>query len=498
MPKPNILFITADQWRGDCLSGLGHPDVKTPQLDRLMADGMAFTQHYSACTPCGPSRASLLTGLYLQNHRSVRNGTPLDQRHSNIALELRKAGYQPALFGYTDTTLDPRYLPEEAVCANGYESMLPGFETGLLLPAATPNKWLAWLRQQGHHFSSAEQANQNVASPATAPRVAYPAEHSQAAFLTAGVIKHLQQSRPGWCVHLSYLRPHPPFCAPVPYSAMYSPAELAPLTPPFIPEQENPWLSAARSPLGDWPEGWMADLATSSDFEQATQQIRASYYGLISKVDHYIGQLIDYLQATGQYDNTLILFTSDHGELLGDHGLFGKRGYFKESNHVPLIIRTPSQASTGTQCKEFTESVDIMPTLLDCLDLPIPRQCDGHSLRPLLRGSAPSNWRTAAHWEYDFRDPAEPALAAQLGISAEQCQMNVIYDAQFLYVHFTALPALLFDLQQDPQAAQNVIDQPEYAATALAYAQRLLSWRMGNDERTLTGYSVSREGIHHS
>ena len=110
----NVLFITADQWRGDCLSSAGHPCVQTPNLDRLAADGVLFERHFAQATPCGPSRACIYTGMYLQNHRSVNNGTPLDARHSNIALEARKAGYDPALFGYTDVSVDPRqHTPDD-------------------------------------------------------------------------------------------------------------------------------------------------------------------------------------------------------------------------------------------------------------------------------------------------------------------------------------------------------------------------------------------------
>ena len=104
----NILFITADQWRGDCLSSVGHPCLQTPNLDRLAADGVVFEQHFAQATPCGPSRASLYTGKYLHNHRSVINGMPLDTSHTNVALEARKAGYDPVLFGYTDVYTDPR------------------------------------------------------------------------------------------------------------------------------------------------------------------------------------------------------------------------------------------------------------------------------------------------------------------------------------------------------------------------------------------------------
>ena len=103
-----VLFISADQWRAECLSAVGHPVVKTPHLDALASDGTLFRQHRTVCAPCGPARTSLHTGLYLTNHRSGRNGTPLDDRFTNVALEARKAGFDPTLFGYTDTSIDPR------------------------------------------------------------------------------------------------------------------------------------------------------------------------------------------------------------------------------------------------------------------------------------------------------------------------------------------------------------------------------------------------------
>src|SRR5437763_16097469 len=127
-PLPNVLFICADQWRGDCLSAMGHRVVKTPHLDALAREGVLFRKHYGQATPCGPARASLLTGLYLMNHRSGRNGTPLDARHSNIALEVRKAGYEPALFGYTDTSPDPRGRDVDGPALTAYDrGIMPGF-----------------------------------------------------------------------------------------------------------------------------------------------------------------------------------------------------------------------------------------------------------------------------------------------------------------------------------------------------------------------------------
>ena len=109
-----VLFISADQWRGECLSALGHACVRTPHLDALAANGVLFRNHYCQASPCGPARTSMLTGLYMMNHRSLHNGTPLDARFTNLALEVRKAGYDPTLFGYTDTSPDPRrYAPDD-------------------------------------------------------------------------------------------------------------------------------------------------------------------------------------------------------------------------------------------------------------------------------------------------------------------------------------------------------------------------------------------------
>ena len=151
---PNVLFVTADQWRGDSLSCAGHPVVRTPNLDRIAASGTRFARHYAQAAPCGPSRASLYTGMYLMNHRSATNGTPLDSRYTNIALEARKLGYRPALFGYTDTSIDPRTVPPDDERLRRYEGVLPGFDPVCHLPEGNPTAWLAWLAEQGYELGS--------------------------------------------------------------------------------------------------------------------------------------------------------------------------------------------------------------------------------------------------------------------------------------------------------------------------------------------------------
>src|SRR5262245_17555503 len=145
----NVLLITADQWRADCLSRLGHPTVRTPHLDALAEGGVTFKRHYAQCAPCGPSRASLLTGMYMMNHRSVRNGSPLDARFTNVALEMRKLGYDPGLIGYTDTALDPRGRDKNDPALKTYAGTPPGFNQ--LVPGSEGSRaWALWLEAKGY------------------------------------------------------------------------------------------------------------------------------------------------------------------------------------------------------------------------------------------------------------------------------------------------------------------------------------------------------------
>jgi arylsulfatase A-like enzyme len=218
----NVLLITADQWRGDCLGCLGHPCLRTPHLDALAADGVLFRNHFSQATPCGPARASLLTGMYAMNHRSVANGTPLDSRHGNLALEARRAGYRPRLFGYTDTSADPRGRDPDDPWLRTYEGILPGLEPVLYLPEHG-GPWLARLRQAGYGEASLSWAySRPLGEPAP-----FAAEHSETAFLTDAFLDWLESADSPWLAHLSWIKPHPPFVAAAPWHALIDPAAYA-------------------------------------------------------------------------------------------------------------------------------------------------------------------------------------------------------------------------------------------------------------------------------
>ena len=182
------------------------------------------------------------------------------------------------------------------------------------------------------------------------------------------------------------------------------------------------------------------------------------------------------------------MFTSDHGEILGDHWILHKLGWFDSSYHVPLIVRGPGVERGRVVADVFTEHVDVLPTICELLDTDVPLQCDGRPLTPWLRGETPADWRAETHFEFDFRDPDSPLLEEVFGMTMEECWLAVLRDEHGKYVQFAghpALPPIFFDLDADPAQIHNVAGDPAYASRILDYAQRMLAWRMRHTERTL-------------
>ena len=497
--KPHILLITADQWRGDCLSALGHACVRTPHIDALAAEGVLFARHYAGAAPCSPARASLYTGLYQMNHRVCRNGSPLDDRFDNIARMARRAGYDPTLFGYTDVSLDPRRLPPGDPHLTSYEGVLPGFSVRELLPEHE-KPWLSWLRSRGH-----DAPDRSVHAPAglaggaignAPPR--YARDETQTAYLTDAFLRwHSEQDAP-WFAHVSFLRPHPPFVVPAPYNTMFAAGDGPDFSRAAHRESEaalHPFLAfqMAQNTKGGFVHGAKGHVRDWSATEIAT--LRAVYFGMIAEVDAQIGRMIDGLRASGDWNDTIVMFCSDHGEMAGDHWLFGKGGFFDASYHIPLVIRDPAHAAgAGRQVQRFTTAADIMPTLAERLAQTPANHQDGRSLLPFLAGDEPAGWRDAAFWEFDFRDIAKGEAQTHFGLPPQACNLAVLRDEAFKYVHFAGLPPLLFDLAADPGELRDLADDPAYLATRLACAERLLCLRARHLDQTLAFTQLSDTG----
>ncbi len=507
----NVLLFLADQWRGDTLAIAGHPLIETPHLNRLIADSVTFRRHFTTASPCGPARTSLLTSLYMASHRVVQNGTPLDDRHDNLARAMRRSGREAAMFGYTSSTPDPRGLsPDDPALRNAHGTMVGFTDYAPGLPH--DHAYMAHVKSRGYAIPDDPEdfwlpdpdiVRSAPDRHATFAPARFSGEDSDNAFLVDSAMRYLaMREHAPWFVHVATMRPHPPFIATAPWHEKYAPAAVPrprrrptraaeALAHPFLAELLNTTRQIDYFRTG-------TGLASDLD-EREIMQIRATYYGMIGEVDAHLGRLIDYLRASGQYDETMIVFSSDHGEMLGDHFLLGKSGYFAEAYHIPLIVRLPGKAADatrGTVIDEFTESVDVMPTILEALGQPVPVQCDGSSLMPFLRGAKVTKWRDGVVFEFDFRNVGAPAdFRDRHGLRLDQCNLVSFRDRRFQYVHFPALPPLLFDLTADPFCFENIAERPDSAPILRDYAQRLLSWRMEANERVLTGLRATAAGL---
>jgi arylsulfatase A-like enzyme len=500
MPRPNILLVTADQWRADFLGGL----APTPNIDALAARGTTFRRHYANAAPCSPARACLYTGLYQMTNRVVRNGTPLDARHDTVARMARRAGYDPTLFGYTDQAIDPRTTGGDDPWLRTYEGILPGFSVRVRLPEDN-GPWLSWLRRRGVAIPDDPwdiylPAGGRSPRPTNAPP-RYGADDTEAAFLVEAFLDWLGEQPPGrpWFAHLSLLRPHPPFVVPAPFNDLVDPADgpafrrraraaddaaLHPLVAYWhdISERKSYVVGSGRGRVADWSE---------ADF----RVIRAVYAGMVAEIDDKIGRLLAGLEAAG--GSTVVVLTADHGEMMGDHWCLGKFGFFEAAYHVPLVVADPRRpAGHGRTVDAFTEAVDVVPTLLDLAGVAPPGHLDGCSLAPFVDGAGtPAGWRTAAHWEYDFREVAGGAAERRFGLDMDGCSLAVVRGERFKYVHFAGLPALLFDLEADPGETVDFSGDPAYRDIRLSLAEELLAWRARHLDRRLTGIALTAEGV---
>jgi arylsulfatase A-like enzyme len=467
---PNVLLITLDQFRADAMSCAHHPLVQTPSLDFLAANGVRLENHFAQAAPCAPGRAALYTGTYQFNNRVVSNGTPLDHRFDNVALMARRRGYEPILFGYTDQAIDPASTDDPGdPRLQTYEGILPGFDSGLDL-TQEHRPWLEWLKTRGFEGEDVESVGKALS---TENRRA--AEYSLSSFLTDHLLAYLHsQPSESWFVHASFLRPHPPFRAAGEFSTMYDPESI-----------ESPIQTRhGVHPLVD--EMLSSKYMGAPQEESRMRRIQAQYYGMVSEVDAQLGRIWDALRASGDWEKTVIIVTADHGEHLGDHGLLNKGGFFEQSYRILGLVRDPSKSGThGSTVKQFTENVDLFPTLAELLGAEVPRQCDGESLLPFLVGDFEDSeqiWRSSAHYEFDWREELLRRDSDTPEWLLSECNLAAQIDDRYAYVQFGDGSWRCFDLVADPTWGIAVEDP----AIALRLAQEMLVWRSKHTDKSHT------------
>ncbi len=505
-----ILFIVFDQLRADCIYGTlaGLLDLKN--FGRLMDQSVTFTRHNTVTAPCGPARTSLLTGLYAMNHRSVRNGAPLASHITNLGREARRAGYEPLLFGYSDTSADPSSRDPNDPDLKQYEGVMPGFAEMVRIRSQVTDDWLADLKSKGYDvpveqddYNALYRADVSGGGPQAdivGPAL-YSAEDSDTAFLTDKVISALSvRETTDWFAHVCYIRPHPPLVAPTPYNSLFDPETIpTPVGRDGVDVlcERHPFYDAFFSGINQSDLYTGFDGRTETIDDEKTQALRAVYFGLIREADFHLGRLLDYLEQSGQMDETFIVVTSDHGEMLGDHHLWGKGCPFEGAHCIPLIIRDPQRrGSAGTLTDHFTESIDVAPTILDWLGLEPPPGFNGRSLLPFLDGPEPDDWRDHIFFELDMADPLEPTrFQRRLGLQAPDCNFAVLRENRFKLVHFNGgLPPLLFDLEDDPEERRDRAGDPAMQGELLRLSRRMLDHRMRHAEHTRTRMMLTKDG----
>lgn len=485
----NVLLILADQFRVDCLGHMGNSVIRTPHLDRLAGEGVSYTHCYNQAAPCGPSRMCIYTSRYMCSTRAVDNFTPLRDAEENVGVVLRRAGYDPGLIGYNDYTPDPAILAEEDPRRTSltYDNVLPGIER-VYYHEYDSAEYFDWLRQQGYpeelcshgaiHQPDVPEDGPGEHLPQHYP-AKYRAEHSECHYLTDRAIEYVRQRQAGadergWVLSLNYIKPHPPNVCGAPYHEMYDPADMPPAA------RDEAELASNHPYLARHLDRGLQD-------EQHLREYRACYYGMITEVDDNLGRLFQALRDTSQWEDTLIIFSADHAEHLGDHYLTGKGQFYDGGMRIPYIVRDPSATADGTRGQvidEFVEAIDSSPTILEALGVEIPDWFQGRSVLGRVRADGEYRSRACIHYEFDYRGAA---LAADGETDPDRHLLWVVRDREYKYVQFAdeEMPPLLFDLRADPRELHNLADEPEHAGTCLRCCQELLRWRMCNEDQRM-------------
>lgn len=497
----NILFIMTDQWRADCLSCSGHPLVKTPNLDKLAENGVRFERAYVQTAVCGPSRMCFYTGRHTHAHRSSWNGVPLPEDERGIGHYFRDYGYDPVVAGKTHHIMDKERLPQLGACGfNPDDDFLQNCGMRMIASRMIKSRhcdYNEYLREKGYisdnplneYALTVETHDKRLISAWDFKACPHPLrvrmEHSPPAYLTDKAISYMQKNKhKPWMMHLSYLYPHWPIAAPAPYNSLYNPDDVD--APVRISEELNhPILGPFRKERRSLP----------FDNEWVWRNMRATYYGMITLVDYQLGRLFDFMKEQNLMDNTVILFTSDHGEYMGDHWLFEKELFYEQAIRVPLILYHPGSKYDATRGKilyEFIQSIDILPALLDAVGIPSSYRIQGKSFLPLVAGSKPNNWQKEIYgdWDYQFYKTGEI-----LNVLPQRRKALMIRDENFKYVHFMDLPDMLFDLENDPMELANLARNPKYKEIINKYRLKLLDWRMANEDRSRSGWLYEKVGM---
>ncbi len=414
--RPNIVFICSDQHGWKYTGCMGHPVVKTPHLDRIAAQGVVFTNAYTGHPLCAPGRASMMTGMFASDCNSFCNSTVWDGRHPLWSAHLNEQGYYCCAIGKMDLNEDVKSGFDEIEVEAGHRR--------------NPDITSLFRRPVAYRVREREDVEGRSRQEL----------HGDAARAQLALSFMRTKGRPDgpWALYVGFTAPHPPFVALERYFDMYPPESV---DLPNIPAGHLEALHPVYEGLRHFKR-----IATPIP-EERIRRARAGYYALISELDEYVGQIWDELERTGEIENTLFIYTSDHGESLGEHGLWYKNNLYDVAARVPLIMAgagLPKSLRVDTPVAH----VDLIATILDRVGSDKATKLRGHSLLPMMSGQ-PGNHPGFAYSECHSEGNGAGSFMIRKG--------------EWKFIHFTWHDDLLFNVAQDPGEFNNIIEKPGMA-----------------------------------
>ena len=475
--RPNVLLITTDQQRYDSLGVLGNPLVRTPHLDALAARGTVFRHGYIQNPVCMPSRASIMTGRYVHQHgvdymeHVIATSPGLPPWEVTIQERLRSAGYTTAAFGKIHQ-LPPRGWDQTALTmgkgarwraatdwAHGgaWDREASPFGPDQLGPVYA--EWLERKRPGAYESIYRQRQQAEYRDQATAVTNVLAADEYVDYWIGENTWRYLEdrsaESEQPFFLWCGFCGPHGPFDPPEPYASMYDPNKM-PVSPTLHARQRN---VPGRERPGRFDR---------EDGETLARKITAYYWGMVTCIDDMMGRIMDTLTRRGLWENTLVIFTTDHGEMLGDFGALGKGNFTEPVIRAPYIMVPPTGAAVASPgegphfVNSLVEHIDLAPTILDYAGMAQPSELPGMSLRAALESTAP--------------DPVtKPAILCEYTTNDRERRSKCLRTDRFKLV-FTGAdePFHLFDLEEDPLERENVAAEPRYREVVERHVKLLL------------------------
>lgn len=490
--RPNILLVTTDQHRPDFMHCAGHPQLQTPNLDRLARSGVLFTSAYCTTPLCTPARASILSGQMPSRHRGYTIGVDTPEPCSSVAQSLTDAGYHTALLGKahfkrcgSGGTIEspPRIFDVDFF--RQWRGPYYGFEEAQLVIGHTTEAhsagmhYRAWLLDNG---VDPDMYFTKPGRPAAYRQIGHwPIEeqYHPSAWLSTITGEYLEaraeDRRPFFC-WTSFQDPHDPFQVPSPWSEMYKPEDVE-LLGSYEGEFDNKPPVYRMIAKGQFePMPWHDSIGTPSAVpcwpeEDIRRRMTATYMGMVSLMDHHLGLILDKLEQTGLAENTIVVFTSDHGDYLGHHGLRSKGlPAYDDVQRFPFIVRNPLGGATGQVSPQLVSQVDLAPTFLDWAGVEIPDVMQGNAMPEVLSGTGTAG--------------AREELVVELRPVHEGIYQKTLVTDRYKMVVYDHLDwGELYDRQADPDQLHNLYHNDDMAALREQLLRRLTRCEMAYQQR---------------